>query len=72
MGKMKELSQDIPYKIVYLHKTGMGYKTIGKQLNEKESTVGAIIRKWKKHQLAINLPLVWNSMQDLPIWSKPD
>ena len=56
MGKTKELSKDIRDKIVYLHKTGMGYKTIGKQLGEKESTVGAIIRKWKKHQLTINLP----------------
>ncbi|KAJ8389963.1 hypothetical protein AAFF_G00112480 [Aldrovandia affinis] len=56
MGKTKELSKDIRDKIVDLHKTGMGYKTIGKQLGEKESTVGAIIRKWKKHQLTINLP----------------
>ena len=29
MGKMKELSKDIQDKTVYLHKTGMGYKTIG-------------------------------------------
>ncbi|KAJ8416788.1 hypothetical protein AAFF_G00326660 [Aldrovandia affinis] len=56
MGKTKELSKAIRDKIVDLHKTGMGYKTIGKQLGEKESTVGAIIRKWKKHQLTINLP----------------
>ena len=55
MGKMKELSKDIQDKIVYLHKTGMGCKTIGKQLGEKESTVGVIIRKWKKYQLTINL-----------------
>ena len=45
MGKMKELSKDIQDKIVYLHKTAMGYKMIGKKLGEKESTVGAIIRK---------------------------
>ncbi len=31
-----------------LHKAGMGYRTIGKQLGEKATTVGAIIRKWKK------------------------
>ncbi len=42
-------------KIVCLYKIRMSYKTIGKQLGEKESTVGAI-RKWKKHQLTINLP----------------
>ena len=39
----------------------MGYKTIGKQLGEKDSTVGAMIRKWKKHLLTINLP--WSGAQ---------
>ncbi|KAJ8371130.1 hypothetical protein SKAU_G00111580 [Synaphobranchus kaupii] len=56
MGKTKELSKDIRDKIVDLHKAGMGYKTIGKQLGEKETTVGAIIRKWKKHKMTINRP----------------
>ena len=37
---------DIGVKIVELHKAGMGFRTIGKQLGEK-ATVGAIIRKWK-------------------------
>ncbi len=48
MGKTKELSKDIKDKIVDLHKAGMGYKTFWKNLGEKETTVGAIIRKWKK------------------------
>ena len=48
MGKTKELSKDIRDKIVDLHKTGMGYKKISKQLGEKLTTVGAILRKWKK------------------------
>ncbi len=56
MGKTKELSKDIRDKIVDLHKAGMGYKTIGKQLGEKKTTVGAIIRKWKKYKITINLP----------------
>ena len=34
----------------------MGYKKISKQLGEKLTTVGAIIRKWKKHKVAANLP----------------
>ncbi len=34
----------------------MGYKTIAKQLGEKVTTVGVIIRKWKKHKITINLP----------------
>ena len=56
MGKTKELSKDIRDKIVDLHKAGMGNKKISKQLGEKLTTVGAIIRKWKKHKFTANLP----------------
>ena len=56
MGKTKELSKDIRDKIVHLHKAGMGYKKISKQLGEKLTTVGAIIRKWNKHKVTANLP----------------
>ncbi len=34
----------------------MGYKTIAKQLGEKVTTAGTIIRKWKKHKITVNLP----------------
>jgi len=34
----------------------MGYKTISKQLGEKQTTVGAIIRKCKQHQTTVNRP----------------
>ncbi len=34
MAKTKELSKDVRDKIVDLHKAGMGYKTIAKQLGE--------------------------------------
>src|SRR4029434_4971294 len=54
MGKTKELTKDVRDKIVDLHKAGMGYKTIGKQLDEKQTTIGAIIRKWKQHQTTVN------------------
>ena len=58
MGKTKELielSKEIRDKIVDLHKAGMGYKAIGKKLGEKETTDGAIMRKWKKYKMAVNL-----------------
>ena len=55
MAKTKELSKDVGDKIVDLQKAGMGYKTIAKQLGERVTTVGAIIRKWKKHK-TVNLP----------------
>ncbi len=56
MGCTKELSKDTRDKIVDLHKAGMGYRTIGKQLGEKATTVGTIIRKWKKFKMTVNLP----------------
>ncbi len=56
MGKTKELSKDTREKIVNLHKAGMGYRTIGKQLGEKATTVRAIIRKLKKFKVTVNLP----------------
>ncbi len=51
MTKTKELSKDVRDKTVDLHKSGMGYKTITKQLGEKVTTVGAII-----HKITVNLP----------------
>ncbi len=56
MVKTKELSKDVRDKIVDLLKAGVGYKTLAKQLGEKVTTVGAIIRKWKKHKISVNLP----------------
>ncbi len=55
MAKTKELSKDVRDKIVDLHKAGMGYKTITEQFGEKVITVVAIIRKWKKHKITVNL-----------------
>ncbi len=55
MAKTKELSKDVRDKIVDLHKAGMSYKTITKQLGEKVTTVGVIILKWKKHKITVNL-----------------
>uniref|UniRef100_A0AAY5KGZ5 Tc1-like transposase DDE domain-containing protein n=2 Tax=Esox lucius TaxID=8010 RepID=A0AAY5KGZ5_ESOLU len=56
MAKSRELCKDIRDKIVDLHKAGMGYWIIGKQLGEKATTVGTIIRKWKKFKITVNLP----------------
>ncbi|KAK1804366.1 hypothetical protein P4O66_020374, partial [Electrophorus voltai] len=56
MGKTKELSKDVRDKIVDLHKAGMGYKNISKKLSEKETTLGVIIRKWKKYKITANHP----------------
>ena len=71
MGKTKELSKDIRDKMVDLHKAGMGYKKISKQLGEKLTTVGAIIQKWKKHSHRQS-PSVCGSTQDLASWDIND
>ena len=49
----------------------MGYKKISKQLGEKLTTVGAIIRKWKK-QSHRQSPSVWDSTQVLASWDIND
>ncbi len=56
MAKTKELSKDVRDEIVDLHTAGMGCKTIAKQLGENVTTVGAVIHKWKKHKITVNLP----------------
>ncbi len=68
MSKTKELSKDTREwdTIVDLHKAGMCYRTIGKQLGEKATTVGAIIRKWKKFKMAVNLPRTGAPCKILP------
>ncbi len=72
MAKTKELSKYVRDKIVDLHKARMGYKTIAKQLGVRVTTVGVIIRKWKKYKNNCQSPSVWGSMQDLTSWSLND
>ncbi|KAI3354583.1 hypothetical protein L3Q82_019078 [Scortum barcoo] len=57
MAKTKELSKDTRNKIVDLHQAGKTESAIGKQqLGVKKSTVGAIIRKWKRCSMSVNRP----------------
>ncbi len=56
MVEIQELSKDDRDKIIDLKKAEMGFKTIAKQLGEKVTTVGVIIRKWMKHKITVNLP----------------
>ncbi|KAK3532903.1 hypothetical protein QTP70_002245 [Hemibagrus guttatus] len=68
MGKTKEPSKDMRDKIVDLHNAGMGYKSISKKPSERETSVGEIIRKWKKYKIITNQPSVWRYMQDFASW----
>uniref|UniRef100_A0AAY5KSI5 Transposase Tc1-like domain-containing protein n=1 Tax=Esox lucius TaxID=8010 RepID=A0AAY5KSI5_ESOLU len=56
MAKTRELCKVIRDRIVDLHMAGMGNRTIGNHLGEKATTVDAIIRKWKKFKVTVNLP----------------
>ena len=61
MGKTKELSKDTRDKIVDLH------KKISKQLGETLTTVGAIIRKWKKHNISPRgISMMMRKVRDQP------
>ncbi len=60
MAETKELSKYVRDKIVDLHKAGMAYKTIAKQLGWCDYS------QMKKHKIT---PTDWGSMQDLTSWS---
>ena len=49
MANTKELSGDIRDRIIDHHKGRQGYRKIGKEMNLALSTVGHIIRKYKKY-----------------------
>ncbi len=53
MAKTKELSKEVRDKIIDLHKAGMGFKTIVKQLGEKVTTVIC------DHIITVNIPRTW-------------
>ena len=49
MAKTKELSRDMQDRLIEHYKGGQGYKKISKEMNQALSTVGNIIRKYKKY-----------------------
>ena len=49
MAKTKELSRNIRDRIIERQKGGQGYQKISKEMNLAQSTVGNIIRKYKKY-----------------------
>ena len=49
MAKTKELSRDMRDRIIERHKGGQGYRKISKEMNLELSTVGNIIREYKKY-----------------------
>ncbi len=62
MAKTKEMSKDVRDKIVDLHKAGMGYKTIAKQLSDNS---WCDYSQMEETQKTVSLPGLGGSMQDL-------
>ncbi|XP_072280293.1 uncharacterized protein [Pyxicephalus adspersus] len=56
IGRSKEISEDLRQKVVEAHKSGKGYKRIGKDLDLHLSTVRKIVYKWKKFSTVATLP----------------
>ncbi len=44
----------------------MDYRTIGKQLGEKATTVAQLLEKWKKFKMTVNLPRTGAPYKILP------
>lgn len=56
MAKSKELSNSEKEQILKLHKQGLSYRNISKNLEIPFSTIGSFILKWKKTDTVINFP----------------
>ena len=54
MPRTKEISEDL--RIVDLHETGKGYKSISESLDVHQSTVRQIVYKWRKFSIVATLP----------------
>ena len=54
--KTRELSEEVKHKIVAKHGQSQGYKSISRDLDVSGSTVRNVIRKFKAHGTAANLP----------------
>ncbi|KAK6316906.1 hypothetical protein J4Q44_G00123060 [Coregonus suidteri] len=71
MAKTRELCKDIRDKIVDLHKAGMGYRTIGKQLDLCGLSTPTLNHCTQKNQVAFNSLIVSGRNWSNPLAKKP-
>ncbi|KAK3568913.1 hypothetical protein QTP86_019559, partial [Hemibagrus guttatus] len=56
MPRSKEIQKQMRKKVIEVYQSGKGYKAISKALGLPQTTVRAIIYKWRKHGTVENLP----------------
>ncbi|KAK3540398.1 hypothetical protein QTP70_030411, partial [Hemibagrus guttatus] len=56
MPRSKEIQKQMREKVIEIYQSGKGYKAISKALGLPQTTVRAIIYKWRKHGTVENLP----------------
>ncbi|KAK1792925.1 hypothetical protein P4O66_001652 [Electrophorus voltai] len=56
MLRSKEIQEQMRELNYFVYKSGKGYKAISKALELQQTTVRAIIHKWRKHGTVVNLP----------------
>ena len=68
MAKTKESSRDMRDRIIECHKGGQGYQKISKEMNLALSTVGNIVRKYKKYGNSTANLKKWKTEKNRPKW----
>lgn len=56
MPRSKEIQEEMRKKVIEIYQSGKGYKTISKAVGLQQTTVRAIIHKWRKLGTVANLP----------------
>ncbi|KAK3542958.1 hypothetical protein QTP70_007913 [Hemibagrus guttatus] len=66
MLRSKEIQKQMRKKVIEIYQSGKGYKAISKALGLPQTTVRAIIYKWRKHGTVENLPRSGQSTKITP------
>ncbi|KAK1785346.1 hypothetical protein P4O66_018726 [Electrophorus voltai] len=56
MLRSKEIQEQMRHKLIAIYQSGKGYKAIYKALGLQQTTLRAIIHKWRKLGTVVNLP----------------
>ncbi len=57
MPRSKEIQEQMRNKTVNMYQSGKGYRAISKALDLQQTTVRAIIHKWRKLVTVVKLPV---------------